>query len=204
MKPFEHKSTSLVYEQSTLQRTTYHWRIFLADKQSHHTSDDCVTTPKKLRHIIRYYAGIYLKQRCTRANTPELRLFDTQRPHTDGIKLKTDTVPNDETSEIERDLCAFGSIGGCPSSYQIALIILYLPTLLFYAINLDQNYCAHARVYPRTHARTHVLVNTSQRARYDDGPSNQGPGVVSATLPAATAAPVYLRIFCFICSRAAV
>ena len=28
------------------------------------------------------------------------------------LKLKTDTVLNDETSEIERDLCVFGSIGG--------------------------------------------------------------------------------------------
>ena len=29
-----------------------------------------------------------------------------------GSKLKTDTVLNDETSEIERDLCAFGPIVG--------------------------------------------------------------------------------------------
>ena len=29
-----------------------------------------------------------------------------------GSTLKTDTVLNDETSEIERDLCAFGPIGG--------------------------------------------------------------------------------------------
>ena len=40
-------------------------------------------------------------------------VFNTQPPHTDGIKKrKTDTVLNDETSEIERDLCAFGSIWG--------------------------------------------------------------------------------------------
>ena len=31
-----------------------------------------------------------------------------------GSRLKTDTVLNDETSEIERDLCAFGPIGGVP------------------------------------------------------------------------------------------
>ena len=48
----------------------------------------------------------------TRANTSELGLFNTQRPHTDGIKPKIHTVLNDETSEIERDMCAFGSIGG--------------------------------------------------------------------------------------------
>ena len=47
-----------------------------------------------------------------RANPTELGLLNTQRPQTDGTKLKTDTVLNDETSEIERDLCAFGSGGG--------------------------------------------------------------------------------------------
>ena len=45
-----------------------------------------------------------------RANPSERGLFNTQRSHTDGIK--TDTVLSDETSEIKRDLCAFGSIGG--------------------------------------------------------------------------------------------
>ena len=29
-----------------------------------------------------------------------------------GSKLKTDTVLNDETSEIERDMCVFGPTGG--------------------------------------------------------------------------------------------
>ena len=65
-----------------------------------------------------------------RANPFELRLLNTQRPHTDGIHLKTDTVLNDETSEIERDLCAFGSKGGSVGhsplwniSYIIALVI---------------------------------------------------------------------------------
>ena len=51
--------------------------------------------------------------RNTGAHTSELGPFNTQRPHADGIKkLKTDTVLNDVTSEIERDLCAFDSIGG--------------------------------------------------------------------------------------------
>ena len=51
--------------------------------------------------------------------------FNTQRPHTDGIKLLKNTVLNDETSEIERDLCGVGSIGGrCPSSYLIALVVI--------------------------------------------------------------------------------
>ena len=43
-----------------------------------------------------------------RVNTSELGLFNTQR----YIKtLEIDTLLNDETSEIERYLCAFGSIG---------------------------------------------------------------------------------------------
>ena len=43
-----------------------------------------------------------------------------------GSKLKTDSVLNDETSEIGRGLCAFGPIGGeCPSSYLIALERLF-------------------------------------------------------------------------------
>ena len=33
-----------------------------------------------------------------------------------GKKFKTDTVPNDETSEIERDLCAFGG-GSAPAPF---------------------------------------------------------------------------------------
>ena len=40
----------------------------------------------------------------------------TQRPHTDldqNVK-KMDTVLNDEASEIERDMCAFGLIGVVP------------------------------------------------------------------------------------------
>ena len=57
--------------------------------------------------------------RNTRANTSELGLFNTQRPHTDGTKTETDTVLNYETSEIERDLCAFGSIGWVGSSAPI-------------------------------------------------------------------------------------
>ena len=40
-------------------------------------------------------------------------------------KRKIDTPLNDKTSESERDLCGFGStgglVGGCPSSYLIAL-----------------------------------------------------------------------------------
>ena len=47
-----------------------------------------------------------------RANPSELGFLNTQRPQTDGTTLKKDTVLNDETSEIERDLCAFGSVGG--------------------------------------------------------------------------------------------
>ena len=34
------------------------------------------------------------------------------RPQTDGFKLKTDTVLNDEASDIERDMCSCVSIGG--------------------------------------------------------------------------------------------
>ena len=49
-----------------------------------------------------------------RANTSEMGLLDTQRPHADGIKHKTGTVLNDGRSEIERDLCAFGSTGSAP------------------------------------------------------------------------------------------
>ena len=42
-----------------------------------------------------------------------------------GSKLKTDTELNDETSEIEHDLYAFGPIGGeCLSSCLIAVTIL--------------------------------------------------------------------------------
>ena len=40
-------------------------------------------------------------------------------------KLKTDIVLNDETSEIELDLCAFSPIGECPSSCLIAGALLY-------------------------------------------------------------------------------
>jgi len=53
----------------------------------------------------------------TRANPSEVWLLNTQRRHTDGINIKTDTVLNDETSEIEWDLWAFGSTGDCSSSY---------------------------------------------------------------------------------------
>ena len=51
-------------------------------------------------------------------------LLNTQRPHADGINNKIYTVLNDETFEIERDLCAFGSTGGRPSSYLITLVRL--------------------------------------------------------------------------------
>ena len=38
----------------------------------------------------------------------ELRLLSTQHHHTDGITIKTDNLLNDQKSEIERDLSAFG------------------------------------------------------------------------------------------------
>ena len=73
--------------------------------------------------VIKKYNSDDFWQGLIRANTSELRVFNTERPHTDGITLKTDTVLNDKTSEIERDLCAFGLIAGdCPSSYLIALL----------------------------------------------------------------------------------
>ena len=37
---------------------------------------------------------------------------------------KTDNVPNNETSEIKRDLCPSGSTGGGPSSFLTALVLL--------------------------------------------------------------------------------
>jgi len=45
----------------------------------------------------------------------------------DGINLKTDIVLKDEMSEIERDMCAFGSIrwGECPNSYPINRYIIF-------------------------------------------------------------------------------
>ena len=85
----------------------------------------------RVTFISRDQAGDYVDQssQSHRANASELRHFNTQRPQTDEMKTeKKDTVLNDETSAIERDMCAFGPIGGgevfnrgSPSSYQIAL-----------------------------------------------------------------------------------
>ena len=43
----------------------------------------------------------------SRANPSELGILNTHRPHTVGIKTKTDIVLNDETSEIERSVCVW-------------------------------------------------------------------------------------------------
>ena len=69
-----------------------------------------------------------------RISTPRQRQLDAELIHPSwgfsthsaltrmGSKLKTDTILNDETTEVERDLCAFVPIEGeCPSSYLIAL-----------------------------------------------------------------------------------
>ena len=61
----------------------------------------------------------------TRANTYELGLQGTQRPHMGGKKLK-----NRNRTKRRRDLCSFGSTGECPSSYIIALVIPYLYAML--------------------------------------------------------------------------
>ena len=62
----------------------------------------------------------------------------TQRPHADGTKLKADTAINDETPEIERDLCAFGpTLWECHSSYRITLIALAISTIPMSCMNAD-------------------------------------------------------------------
>jgi len=58
---------------------------------------------------------VNIKKTSGRANTSELGLFQHTAPSrtwSQKSKLKTDTVLDDETSEIERALCAFGFIGG--------------------------------------------------------------------------------------------
>ena len=53
----------------------------------------------------------------TRANISKLGIFNTQRPHTGGIK----TILNNETSKIEQDLCASRQ-GEVLQLYVIALV----------------------------------------------------------------------------------
>ena len=48
----------------------------------------------------------------SRANLSEIAFLNTSALTRMVYKLKTDTVLNDESSETERDLCAFGSTGG--------------------------------------------------------------------------------------------
>ena len=44
-------------------------------------------------------------------------------------KFKTDTVLNDEKSEIKRYLCAFGPIGGMPQHLSNNFGTVYMPSL---------------------------------------------------------------------------
>ena len=67
-----------------------------------------ITFLNELIISIAFLLNILLTQ--GRANTPELGLFNIQRPHTD--RIKPHTILNDETSAIERDLYAFGATMG--------------------------------------------------------------------------------------------
>ena len=58
------------------------------------------------------------------------------------LPFKTDTVLNDKTSDIDRDLWAFGSVrrrggGGCHSSYLIALAELLSPSDILFSVIIN-------------------------------------------------------------------